>query len=74
MVYDEYTKLRILGWYQQGIRAPTIHKLLKGKYQIYERGRCKVFKEISHNWLAETFFLLVYGSGYRSRHHFKTTW
>jgi len=29
MVYDEYTKIRILRWYQQGIRAPTIHKLLR---------------------------------------------
>ena len=28
MVYDEYTKLRILRWYQQGIRPPTIEKRL----------------------------------------------
>ena len=29
MVYNEYTKLRILYWYQQGIHPPTIHKLLR---------------------------------------------
>jgi len=31
MVYDEYTKLRILRWYQQGFRPPTIKKMLEGE-------------------------------------------
>ena len=45
MVYNEYTKLRILCWHQQGIRPPTITKYLAAEgIKVSRKGVAKFIK------------------------------